>query len=99
MIIYMDNFRGFKNTFIDIKQVNFLVGENSTGKTSLLGLLNLFSKHTFMFEQDFNCDEFKFGHFDDIVSMYSKDRSNFSIGKIKNRVRLDLIHCKARASD
>ena len=39
--IFVDNFRGFRDTCIPITDVNFLVGENSTGKTSILGLLKL----------------------------------------------------------
>jgi hypothetical protein len=30
--LFIDNFRGFKDTFVPITNVNFLVGENSTGK-------------------------------------------------------------------
>ncbi len=35
--LYIDNFRGFRITCIPIKDVNFFVGENSTGKTSVYG--------------------------------------------------------------
>jgi AAA15 family ATPase/GTPase len=34
--LYLDNFRGFSDQYIDIRDVNFLVGENSTGKSSVL---------------------------------------------------------------
>lgn len=80
MIIYMDNFRGFKNTHLSFEDVNFFVGENSTGKSSVLGLLNLLSNYKFWLYHSFNTEEYKFGHFDDIVSIYSKDRSYFKIG-------------------
>src|SRR4051812_3768119 len=40
--LFIDNFRGFSDAHIPLTEVNFLVGENSTGKTSVLGLLNLF---------------------------------------------------------
>ena len=33
---YVDNFRGFSDTYVPISDVNFFVGENSSGKTSLL---------------------------------------------------------------
>ncbi len=36
--LFVDNFRGFTNTFIPIEDVNFLVGENSTGKTYIFSL-------------------------------------------------------------
>ena len=39
--IYVDNYRGFSKTLVPIGEVNFLVGENSTGKTSILGLIKL----------------------------------------------------------
>ena len=41
--VYMDNYRGFSNAAIPLRQVNFLVGENSTGKTSFLELLDVLS--------------------------------------------------------
>jgi len=31
--LYVDNFRGFRDTYVPIADVNFLVGENSSGKT------------------------------------------------------------------
>ena len=33
MKLYIDNYKGFVDTFIDFKRVNFFVGDNSTGKT------------------------------------------------------------------
>lgn len=82
-ILYLNNFRGFTNTFIPITDVNFLVGENSTGKTSILGLLALFSSHRFWFSQDFDEEDIRFGHFSDIVSIHSESRKSFSIGMIE----------------
>lgn len=37
--LYFKNFKGFKEELNDFKDVNFLVGENSTGKTSVLKLV------------------------------------------------------------
>lgn len=81
--IYVDNFRGFKNALIPILDVNFLVGENSTGKTSLLTLIKLLSLSDFWFGQQFGTSEISFGHFNDIVSIHEKDRTYFSIGYIQ----------------
>jgi hypothetical protein len=81
-IIFADNFRGFSKTFIHLKDVNFLVGENSSGKSSILALLQLVSEFTFLFDPDFNTDEVKLGNFEDIVSIRSRDRSYFSVGLI-----------------
>ena len=38
--IFINNYRGFSNTYFQLKKVNFFVGENSTGKTSLLKAIN-----------------------------------------------------------
>lgn len=82
-ILFLDNFRGFSNTYIPIQDVNFFVGENSTGKTSVIGLLKLLSTPEFWFANAFNTEEVNFGHCDDIVSITSNDRSYFSVGYIQ----------------
>lgn len=79
-IFYLDNFRGFQNTKIPVLDVNFCVGENSTGKTSFLSVFNLMSSYRFWLEQSFDTGEPGFGNFDDIVSISSKDKSYFRIG-------------------
>ncbi len=81
--LYLDNFRGFTNTFIPITDVNFLVGENSTGKTSVLAVFRLISSMRFWFNQDFDSEEFSFGHFRDIVSIHSSDQRYFRIGLVE----------------
>jgi predicted ATP-dependent endonuclease of OLD family len=81
--IFLDNFRGFQRTLLPVYDVNFLVGENSTGKSSFLGLISLFTSPQFWFYQKFDNDEVDFGHFDDIVSVSSNDRTYFSVGRIE----------------
>ncbi len=81
--LYLDNIRGFTDTFIPLKDVNFLVGENSTGKTSVLGILNLISSPRFWFSQDFGSSDYSFGNFEDIVSVFSENQDSFSIGFIE----------------
>ncbi len=79
--IFMDNFRGFKETIIPIRNANFLVGENSTGKSSFLTLLALISTPQFWFTQDFSPGEFSnLGGFNDIVSVASHIRNRFTVG-------------------
>src|SRR6266700_2651669 len=78
--LFVDNFRGFTDTCIPIADVNFLVGENSTGKSSLLGLIKLFSGPGFLMGQDFSDDVVGFGHFLDVVSANSTDQTYFRIG-------------------
>jgi AAA ATPase domain len=80
--IYVDNFRGFSDTLIPIKDVNFLVGENSTGKSSILALINLLSSPHFWFNFDFNTDSFRFGGFQNIISAESSNKKSFRIGML-----------------
>ena len=79
--IYMNNFRGFTDTTILLKKVNFFVGENSTGKTSLLALLELLASRQFWFSSfNFNAGTYEFGGYKDIVSVLSSDKAEFQIG-------------------
>lgn len=78
--LFVDNFRGFKKTLVPIADVNFLVGENSTGKTSLLNLLNLLQSRRFWLEQRFDVGQTELGSFNDIVSINASDRTYFRIG-------------------
>jgi len=80
----MNNFRGFTNTIIPLRRVNFFVGENSTGKTSLLALLDLLSDPSFWCHLDFNTGDYEFGGYKDIVSVLSPDQSEFQIGLCKH---------------
>jgi hypothetical protein len=82
--LFIDNFRGFVNTYIPILDVNFLVGENSSGKTSVLGLIKLFCNQRFLMGQDFFGDEeCGFGNFSDMVSAHSENQTHFRIGFIE----------------
>lgn len=78
--MYLNNFRGFRNTIIPLENVNFLVGENSTGKSSFLGLINLLCSPDFWFSQNFNLPEYEFGGFQDILSAECKRNEMFSFG-------------------
>jgi hypothetical protein len=81
--LYIDNFRGFSQTFIPICDVNFFVGENSTGKTSLLSLISLLGSNDFIYFQKFNNKEIHLGSFKDICSCSKRDPiPTFSIGYI-----------------
>lgn len=66
--IYLKNFKGFKEAFFEMKDVNFFVGENSTGKTSILKLINILSDPRFWFNSEFNNDEVEFGYFEEIIN-------------------------------
>jgi len=81
--VYMNNFRGFTDTTIPLQKVNFFVGENSTGKTSLLALLDLLARPQFWFNLNFNAGEYEFGGYKDIVSALSRDQTEFQLGLCK----------------
>ena len=78
--LYLDKFRGFRNTTIPLSHVNFLVGENSTGKSSVLGLIHLLTSPDFWFTQNFNLPEHEFGGFRDILSTGCDRGDQFTIG-------------------
>lgn len=81
-ILFIDNFRGFSNTFVPVLDVNFLVGENSTGKTSVLGLMKLLSGAGFFLSNRYAFSDapLNFGNFSDMVSAHSADQNYFRIG-------------------
>lgn len=82
--IYMDNFRGFQDALVPLCQVNFLVGENSTGKSSFLDLLSAFNEFQYwMLGPSFNSIGKKGRHFYDLVSAGSKDTASFTVGAVQ----------------
>ncbi|MGC0153664.1 AAA family ATPase [Chromobacterium vaccinii] len=81
--VYIENYRGFSNKIIKLSRVNFLVGENSTGKTSLLNIIQMFCYPPFwLWEPNFNRPREDNGHFLDLVSASSLSKKEFTIGAI-----------------
>lgn len=80
----MNNFRGFSDSIVRLRQVNFLVGENSTGKTSFLSLLSALSHMAFWILEP-NLTDFagKQQAFLDLVSAADKSKRQFSIGALE----------------
>lgn len=78
--LYLHNYKGFVRTFIPFTDVNFFVGENSTGKTAVLNLLGLSSQFPFWFMPDFNRGPIELGYYNEIVNQNAKDKSFFEIG-------------------
>jgi predicted ATPase len=78
--LFLDNFRGFSKQYIDILDVNFLVGENSSGKSSILMALNTISHPGFWVNLEFNAGDSQAYSFDDLVSAETNDKSSFRIG-------------------
>ncbi len=78
--LYLNNYKGFTNTFIPFLDVNFFVGENSTGKTAVLNLLDILSDMRFWFTVDFNNDTVEMGYFKEIINQRSQRKISFEIG-------------------
>lgn len=89
-ILYMDNYRGFKNTFLELKKVNFFLGDNSSGKTSILSLISLFSDPLFPIERSFNTKNFELGLFGDVAD--NKYKAEMTIGYIRSFKRREIRH-------
>ena len=79
-LIYLDNYRGFSNEFIPLNSVNFLVGENSTGKTSFLSSLKVLGSPRFWFRPSFDDPDLNFSSFSEIVSKKSPNKKYFTVG-------------------
>jgi hypothetical protein len=77
--LYLDNFRGFEKCLIPFRQVTFLLGENSSGKSSVLSMLNLVRNFSFWGEADFDTDNQHLGGFGDLVTEGS-GANTFTIG-------------------
>lgn len=78
--IYIDNFKGFKDTLIPLRKVNFLVGDNSTGKTSVINLVRLLDTVSFWNDVDLLANSNEVIPFREMVNQYSLDQSYFTIG-------------------
>ncbi|BCV37520.1 hypothetical protein TUM17377_28480 [Shewanella chilikensis] len=79
-VIYLDNYRGFSNEYVPLNSVNFLVGENSTGKTSFLSSLKVLGSPRFWFRPSFDDPDLNFSSFSEIVSKKSTNKKYFTIG-------------------
>jgi len=81
-VLFIDNFRGFEKTYLSFKEVNFFVGENSTGKSSLLKLIGIITSPGFWRYQPFNNGSTlnDLGKFSEIISMGTNNKEYFEIG-------------------
>lgn len=89
-ILYLDNFRGFEDTFIPLKKVNFLMGENSTGKTSVMSLINLLHHPSFWLSREFFNSDINFGSFSEIADK-GRGKNYFRIGFLNSKIIPDKI--------
>ncbi len=81
--LYMDNFRGFKDTHLPLKGMNFFVGENSSGKSSALSLIHLLNQEKFWDENQWYFEDYYyFGTYLDITNN-SKEVTNIGLYRDK----------------
>ena len=66
--LYLNHYRGFEDTFIPLDDVTFLVGENSTGKTSVLTALRALSADGIWALGRFQLNDEVVGGFSDFAS-------------------------------
>lgn len=83
--LFLDNFRGFNNAIVPLADVNFLVGENSTGKTSLLKMVRMFASPRLLLGVDFPGEDISLGHFSEMVSAHAGNQTYFRLGMIEDR--------------
>lgn len=81
--LYVNNFRGFENTFVHFQDVNFFLGENSTGKTSILKLIKILSEPNFRISYDLGNEFSEIGNYYDIVYKGSSE-THFEVGYEKD---------------
>jgi len=82
MIFYLNNYRGFDRTFIKTTDVNILLGENSTGKSSFMSIVSLLSDPEFLIQGQFKNSYIDLGPFNEIISVLAKTK-RINIGVIK----------------
>ena len=64
----------------EIRPLTFLVGENSTGKTTALACFQVLANYLCEREIDFNSDPYSMGTFRDIVRNSRKKEKAFTLG-------------------
>ncbi|MEQ1933755.1 MAG: AAA family ATPase [Fimbriimonadaceae bacterium] len=84
-VLYLDRFRGFEDTYIPLTDVSFLVGENSSGKTSILKILKLMASREFLVQNDFGGEDTGLNTASDIISTNSRS-GRFRIGMIRREI-------------
>ncbi len=98
MTFYMENVRCFgTGQKLNIRPLTFLVGENSTGKTTLLSCFDVMTSMIYPFfehHMDFNKPPYNMGSFENIIKKTSKgSHKEFHIGFSLKQPRLSLKIC------
>ena len=71
---------------LEIRPLTFLVGENSTGKTTALACFHILADYLHGGGMDFNLHPYAMGTFRDIVRNSKKREKKFSLGSLINTV-------------
>jgi len=79
----LHNFRGFQKTLIPFGQVNFFVGENSTGKTSVLSALEILSTMDLFYRGELTSEYCDFSAYEDAATI-SDSVDTFSLGYFRS---------------
>lgn len=75
--IYVDNYKGFEKQFFTFNKVNFFVGENSSGKSSIIELIDTLINNKFV---DFSNTTWHNKEFNNLVSRCQNERhTSFSV--------------------
>jgi predicted ATP-dependent endonuclease of OLD family len=69
--IYVDNYKGFSNQYVNLERANFFVGENSSGKSSIINLIDVVLNMDYI---NFNNTPWYDTLFDDLKTKRSKKR-------------------------
>ncbi len=76
----LDDVRCFEGRHeFNIRPLTFLVGENSTGKSTVLGCLQLLDRSSLL-DMDFNSEPYRMGAFSDIVRKARPRKTEFQLG-------------------
>lgn len=86
MIIYINNFKGFENTYIQLRDVNFFIGENNTGKTVVIKMINTLIAENFFFSHKTNTPINDFGRFSDIISVDIENNECIQFGYFSEKI-------------
>lgn len=93
MKYFIDNFRGIQEQFVNLQNVTFLVGENSSGKTSVMRALSILSDFSFLMNGEITSDDKDFYSFDDLISV-NRTSDSFSLGLIdENEQMAEILSC------
>jgi len=84
--LYVDNIRGFSKTAVRFGGVTFLLGENSTGKSTLLSILHIINDFSMSLDFEFDSESHNLGGFHDLISTKSHNKKTFTIGLARNSI-------------